>query len=1140
MDSLNSPGVAVDIIDESSYAPAAPGTVPLIFVATAENKLDSSGTTIAPGTLKKNAGKVYLLSGQRDLYTNFGAPKFQYTVENTPINASEQNEYGINAALSYLGVSNRAFVARADIDLNQLSPLDAAPRSYPEDGVYWLDSNASFYGIFEWNGSPVTSNGGQSYTNKVPLVINDVSQLANFAAGDYSPKASLGKPGTYAIVTATTNNDLYFFNSDNEWVIVGSNKWSASWPTVSGTRAVNTLNAGDNFYINGISITAGTTIDSLVTDINAKNINNGAITAKNVNNKLVLFNNGSYDTHAGDSTTGDGISISAGTVGSLVNNNIANSVLGIAPGFYYNPKLTISKHTQVPLYRTESSNPTPRPTGSVWIKTTNPNFGANWRVKRFKASTKTWETLPAPLYPNAQSALYGLDKAGGGLNIPLGDVYINYNFDEAKGLDSTPLEANFKLMRRNGIGETVITSKPVTASTLRASSGNGGMVLTFTIAESLAGTEVLGDYNKVGAYLSKPISVVSSGTISDSEAVVFGINTAGLVNISAEVDSLNRVVIKHKLGGDFRLADGADGILNKLGFVAYDMVTKTGTTNLYNAPIGDTTSDYVASLWMPLTYVHTSKAPTSLTNDGTLWYNKTLSDVDIMINDGNHWVGYKSQTSPFYSFFDQNKTDPNGPIISAMIPPVTQTDGSPLVTGDLWIDSSDIENYPKIYKFNAEFENKPIKDRWVLVDNSDQTHEDGIVFADARYNISGELSETPGTIVDLLTSDFVDFDAPDPALYPRGMLLWNLRRSGNNVKKFHQNYVDLTAENARFGAAPLYHGETMTNYYPHRWVTVSGNNDDGSGCFGRHAQRRVVVNSFVDLINNNQSIRDEEGVVFNLMACPGYPEVLNDLAKLNIDRGETAFVIGDTPARLTSDSTSLLNWGNNVKLSGDNDQGAATYDPYVAMFYPWGQTTDKLVVPPSHMMLTTFAISDSKSYPWFAPAGTNRGNIKNAGSVGFVDSEGEFKAVALNKGQRDTLYDIKVNPITFFEGSGLVNYGQKTRAPEPTAIDRINVARLIAYLRRRLGVLAKPFIFEPNDRTTRNELKHVIESVMLELVGSRAITDYLVVVDESNNTPARIDRNELYADVAIVPVKSVEFLYIPIRLKNTGASLTGV
>jgi phage tail sheath protein FI len=140
----------------------------------------------------------------------------------------------------------------------------------------------------------------------------------------------------------------------------------------------------------------------------------------------------------------------------------------------------------------------------------------------------------------------------------------------------------------------------------------------------------------------------------------------------------------------------------------------------------------------------------------------------------------------------------------------------------------------------------------------------------------------------------------------------------------------------------------------------------------------------------------------------------------------------------------------------------------------------------------------------------------------------------LNEGQRDVLYELKVNPITFFNGVGLVNYGQKTRGRNASALDRINVARLTVYLRSQLSKLARPYVFEPNDKITRDEIKSAVESLLLELVSLRAIYDFAVVCDESNNTPSRIDRNELYVDVAIEPVKAVEFIYIPLRVKNTG------
>jgi phage tail sheath protein FI len=336
----------------------------------------------------------------------------------------------------------------------------------------------------------------------------------------------------------------------------------------------------------------------------------------------------------------------------------------------------------------------------------------------------------------------------------------------------------------------------------------------------------------------------------------------------------------------------------------------------------------------------------------------------------------------------------------------------------------------------------------------------------------------------------------------------------------------------------------MSDYYPHRWVTEAGNQENGAGTFGRKAQRKVVVQKLQALVNSNQQIRDEESRVFNLIACPGYPELIGEMISLNYDRGLTAFIVGDTPPRLRPDATSLLNWGTNqAGALEDNDNGLVSSDEYLGIFYPWGFTSDNIgnnvVVPPSHMMLRTIALNDQVAYPWFAPAGTRRGGITNATAVGYITSEGEFQSVALNTGQRDTLASVKVNPLTFIVGSGLVNYGQYTRARNASALDRINVARLVAYLRRQLDLLARPFLFEPNDRITRNEIKQSAESLLLELVGQRAIYDFIVQCDEQNNTPARIDRNELHVDIAIEPVKAVEFIYIPLRLKNTGDIAAG-
>jgi phage tail sheath protein FI len=188
------------------------------------------------------------------------------------------------------------------------------------------------------------------------------------------------------------------------------------------------------------------------------------------------------------------------------------------------------------------------------------------------------------------------------------------------------------------------------------------------------------------------------------------------------------------------------------------------------------------------------------------------------------------------------------------------------------------------------------------------------------------------------------------------------------------------------------------------------------------------------------------------------------------------------------------------------------------------------------MMLRTFIRNDTVAYPWFAAAGTRRGIIDNATNIGWLNrTTGEFQTTKTNIGIRDVLYINFINPLVFFTGNGLLNYGNKTSYDSQSSLDRVNVARLVCYIRERLQVAARPFVFEPNDNLTRAQLTGVVQSLFIDLVSKRGLYDYLVVCDTSNNTPARIDRNELWIDIAIEPVKAAEFIYIPVRLMNTGA-----
>jgi hypothetical protein len=790
MATLVSPGVAVSVTDESQYGPAGQGTVPMIFIATASNKKNVSGSGYAEGTIPANANKPYLLTSQRELVEKFGQPHFK-VVDGTPVHGAEVNEYGLMAAYSYLGIANRAYVLRADIDLSQLEPTTIEPTGAPANGTHWLDVAHTSWGIFE-----AGAVGSAGWNKVTPSVIVDTSETAN---GDgLVPADNYGADGDYAIVATYVVASYQLYK-----------KVSGAW--VIATNA------------------------------------------------------------------------------------------GLGKTVFASPHYSIPTATAV---------------GDLWVKTTTPNGGLNLVLKKYVASTSSWSAISVVSYINDSAATTGFGSA-----LAAGKIYAKV----------TPGSANAQL----------------------------------------------------------------------------------------------------------RIYDGA--------------------------------------AWTTLDEEASKDAIVGATPDGTLWYNSDLT-VDLYVKASGQWE----------------------PISSAIV--IDATAPGSASTGDVWIDSSDLENYPAIYVYDGA--------SWVARDTADQTTPNGVLFADLTTIAADTTNGTGGATP-------VDGEAPNPEFFPDGMLLWNSIVSTGNVKKY----------NAATGV----------------WNTYSGNKEDGSPWTMRKAQRRAVVKALQAVVNENTQIR-EEMTFFSLMAAPGYPELADEMLSLNVDRKETAFIIVDTPFRLQPQAQKLLDWmsGNNAVVNGED--GLITHSSEMASYYPSAITSDlsgnDVVVPPSHVVLRTMAYNDQVAYPWFAPAGLTRGVVTNATNVGYLNTEGEFVPVALTNGQRDTLYGdgsrAGINPIARFPGQGLYVWGQRTLQPFASALDRINVARLVAYLRERFDPLARPFIFEPNDTITRANAKQVFTSFLADLMTKRALYDFIVVCDESNNTPARIDRNELWIDIAIEPVKAAEFIYIPIRVVNTG------
>jgi len=949
---LVSPGVQVTVTDESFFSSAGPGTVPLIFIASKQDKLTSDGSSTALGTTAANADSLYLISSQRELLQTFGDPDFN-EIGGLAQNGSPLNEYGLLAAYSYLGLANRAYVIRADIDLNELEGTSIAPTSAAADNAYWNNTGNLTPGLFRWTASDTWA----------------------------------------AVVTTTFIGDE---NGDEAALIttgLGNSEPSSGY--VDGDIIVNLDNVGNVQY---------------------------------------LHRDGG-DWYKAGTSAGRGFR-----------------------DFQWAP------HTFVPSVN-QSDDSTPLVAGDLWLKTTTPNSGLDLDVSFYDSSLGQFVSLGDITISDTHTAYYAL--AGGGVTHtnPAAGTVVGFvdSIDSYAGTFNT----------------TAPTPQTTSEADVVLEIHNGATTVAFTGASPVAGT-ITDDTTTVftlnGTVTTTFGTAVTAGMTGIDEVVVaLNLDPAlAAHNVIASKSATDQVILTSSDGSDIIITSASTSVIGELFIV-------NGTTSNFES---------FATSALASSYEADATAPAGAVTDGTYWYDPSFI-VDILENDGaGVWDDFAGTISV-------QSDEPTSPI-----------------SGDLWVET-DQASYPVIYRYTTE---------WVLVDNTDQTTPLGIVFGDAR---PAPVTAGSGTGINNGGGDLdLDADRPDPLLYPGGTLLFNTRYSGRNVKVW--------TENATFsddaGLVPV-----------DRWVTSSGNNPDGSLVSGSDAQQAVVANAIGAVMTANQQVRDDT-IFYNLIAAPGYVELMDEMLALNLDRKEQAFVIGDVPFHLADDTTSLQEWSaNSNSAAGNGNDGLVSASSNLGVYYPSALTTNTdgtdVVVPSSHMTLRVLAYNDQVAYPWYAPAGFTRGTVSNASAVGYLDSSDSFVVSSLNQGQRDVLQLNNVNPIASIPNRGLVVYGQKTRQGTSSALDRVNVARLINHVRYQSDLLAQPFLFEPNDSVTRGAVKEAFDAFLSEIVTLRGITDFLVVVDESNNTPERIDRSELWIDIAIQPTKSVEFIYIPIRLQNSGDDL---
>ena len=275
----------------------------------------------------------------------------------------------------------------------------------------------------------------------------------------------------------------------------------------------------------------------------------------------------------------------------------------------------------------------------------------------------------------------------------------------------------------------------------------------------------------------------------------------------------------------------------------------------------------------------------------------------------------------------------------------------------------------------------------------------------------------------------------------------------------------------------------------------------------------------------------------------------DDMLDLLSNQDDYQFNLLVTPGLIDTAQTSQMTTAlNNTQMRGDsiyimdlvpyastitaaNTQANARNSSYGAAYWPWLQTIDpdlgdQVWVPASAMIPGVYAFNDNASEPWFAPAGINRGGLTTV-----IRPERK-----LSQANRDSLYTNKVNPIASFPGVGTVVYGQKTLQRQASALDRVNVRRLLIQLKSYIGQVAQTLVFEQNTAATRNNFLSIVNPYLETVVQRQGLYAFKVVMDDSNNTPDVVDRNQMVGAIYLQPTKTAEFIILDFNVLPTGAT----
>ena len=280
------------------------------------------------------------------------------------------------------------------------------------------------------------------------------------------------------------------------------------------------------------------------------------------------------------------------------------------------------------------------------------------------------------------------------------------------------------------------------------------------------------------------------------------------------------------------------------------------------------------------------------------------------------------------------------------------------------------------------------------------------------------------------------------------------------------------------------------------------------------------------------------------MAMPGItdPNITKELVETCEERADALAIIDiqkdyapDTEhTSTTTEATAMGDLDQAVAKMKDRDLDSS----YACCYYPWVQIRDSidgssLWVPPSVVALGSMAYTESRKDVWFAPAGFARGGLTET-DAGGVKVTGVRQD--LTSKERDKLYDVGINPIASFPAEGIVIFGQKTLQNVKSALDRINVRRLLIFLKKEISRIASRTLFEQNVQETWNAFSGEVDTLLSAVQTRLGLTDYRLILDETTTTPELVDRNILYAKIYLKPARAIEFIALDFIITSSGAS----